>query len=194
MPRDISSLTSVRSPHHIHTDLDHYFGVAIMGAAIIQAAFGWYHHRRFVQDKPNGRRWFTHVHLWLGRILILCGLANCGFGFPVSNVQYKWAVLWWICSGILVALYLIAYIILAFVQGRETSGESNRISSAPIEMQPQAIRQYDAYRYYPGSGSVPRYPQNIPDQHQPYWVAGSEREFHSSSNPHNFSYRNFDYQ
>lgn len=139
-----------------------------MGAVIIQAAFGWYHHRRFVQDKPSGRRWFTHVHLWLGRILILCGLANCGFGLPLSDVQFKWAVIWWICCGILALLYVVAYIILVLIHGRETANQSNEISSAPApgrEMQLQANTGNDNYRYYPGS--APRYPQNIPDQHQP---------------------------
>jgi hypothetical protein len=180
-----------KGSHHNHADLDHYFGVAIIGAAIVQAVFGWYHHRRFVQDKPNGRRWFTHVHLWLGRILILCGMANCGFGFPISNVELRWAIIWWICCGIIAVSYFLAYVILALRQGRETvksAHPSNETLVAPVpgtEISRQA--NTDLYRYYPGSTSPPIYAQNISDQNKPYWVADSEPNSHPSSVHQNFS-------
>jgi hypothetical protein len=81
---------------------------------VIQAIFGWYHHRRFVQDKPTRRRWFTHVHLWLGRALILGGSVNCGFGFPHLDANYKWAVKGWILCGIVIAIYICLYILLEY--------------------------------------------------------------------------------
>jgi hypothetical protein len=196
LPRGTSSLSSVKA-RHIHTDQDHYFGVAIIGAVIVQAGFGWYHHRRFVQNKPSSRRWFTNVHLWLGRILILCGMVNCGFGFPLSDVQFRWAVIWWICCGILAALYLLAYIILALIQERNAAkgiNQSNETSFAPTPsrgMEPQANTVYDLYRYYPGYASPLRHQQNTPDQYQPYWIVGSERDFHPSSVYHNSSSQHF---
>lgn len=82
--------------------------------SVVQAVFGWYHHKRFVQDKPTHRRWFTHVHLWLGRGLILCGSVNCGFGFPLSNVDFKWAVIWWIVCGVVAAIYICFYVLLEY--------------------------------------------------------------------------------
>ena len=159
----------------ILANLDHYFGFVIIGAALVQAVFGWYHHRRFVQDTPTRRRWFTHVHLWLGRILILCGMANCGFGFPLSNVEFRWAVVWWICCAILAAFYLIASVILALKGARAKSiDQSGGMTSATGRgMQSQSVDMYDLYRYYPGYGSPPRQSQNIPVPNQPYWLAGS---------------------
>lgn len=80
--------------------------------------FGGYHHYRYVRDKPAKRRWFTHVHLWLGRVLILCGLANCGFGLLIAQVSLHWAIIWWIASGGLALLYFFFYVVMALCQRR----------------------------------------------------------------------------
>jgi len=97
---------------------DHFFGIGIIAAAIIQACFGGYHHYRFVRDRPTHRRWFTHVHLWLGRTVILCGLANCGFGLIVAGRPTSSAIIWWICSGALAGLYFFFYVCVAIVRRR----------------------------------------------------------------------------
>jgi hypothetical protein len=86
-------------------------GIVILGAAVIQAFFGAYHHHRFVRDRPTSRRWFTHVHLWLGRILIIGGLANCGFGIILAGKPTIDAIIWWAASGVLVAIYAFFYVI-----------------------------------------------------------------------------------
>ena len=88
--------------------------MVILVMTVIQAIFGWYHHKHFVQDKPTRRRWFTHVHLWLGRALILGGSVNCAFGFPHLDADYKWAVKGWIVCGIVVTIYICLYILLEY--------------------------------------------------------------------------------
>jgi hypothetical protein len=109
-----------RPPDTDYSMVDQYFGTVIIILGIIQAIFGWYHHRRFVQDRPTRRRWFTHVHLWLGRALILCGSVNCGFGFPLSNADFKWAVIWWIVCGVFAVIYICLYILLECLQVRKS--------------------------------------------------------------------------
>jgi hypothetical protein len=72
---------------------------------VFQAGFGWYHHRRFVRDNPIYRRWFTYVHIWLGRTTIICGIVNCGLGLVIATDEVKWAAIWWSCCGVLGAIY-----------------------------------------------------------------------------------------
>jgi hypothetical protein len=47
----------------------------------------------------------------LGRILIIAGLANCGFGIILAGKPTTDAVIWWIASGVLVAIYAFFYVI-----------------------------------------------------------------------------------
>jgi hypothetical protein len=98
--------------------LDEWFGTGIILGVGIQIGFGWYHHRRYVRDKPSHRRWFTHVHLWLGRTLILCGIANCGFGMLLAGVGIHWVIIFWAICGGLAVCYFFAYVILRFCQRR----------------------------------------------------------------------------
>lgn len=97
---------------------DHYFGTAIMGITAFQAGLGWYHHRRVVLDQPVTRRWFTHVHLWLGRVTILSGMANCGFGLLLVPVNVKWAIFWWIGCGVMTIAYISTRLILQVTGNR----------------------------------------------------------------------------
>lgn len=98
--------------------IDHYLGIIILIAAITQAGFGWYHHLRYVRDKPTHRRWFTHVHLWLGRSIIIAGLLNCGFGLIIAGHPWQWAFIWWIASGILAILYFGMSVIIMLIRRR----------------------------------------------------------------------------
>ena len=93
--------------------------MVILAMVVIQAGFGWYHHRHFIRDNPTHRRWFTHIHIWLGRMTILCGMINCGCGLVVAQVQFKWAVVWWIGCGVLSSIYYGTYIILLVLQRRK---------------------------------------------------------------------------
>jgi hypothetical protein len=102
---------SVLSPIYV-TNSDQTFGIVIIALLFFQAGLGYYHHHRFILDKPSHRRWFTHAHLWLGRIVIICGLANCGCGLRLVPVEWKYVVIWWIVSGVLVIIYAAASLVL----------------------------------------------------------------------------------
>ena len=132
----IFHLSYLPSTHVKSNLLDHFFGAAIIGMAIVQAFFGWYHHNRYVRDKPSKRRWFTHVHLWLGRVTILSGLANCGFGIIAAGEPTKYAFIFWIGSGILATLYFGAYIIHAFIQRRRGGVKYSPATPGPYELDP----------------------------------------------------------
>ena len=98
---------------------DQIFGITIIGLIVLQASLGYYHHRRFLKDQPPSRRWFTHAHLWLGRSVIIFGLANGGFGLRLAFVEWKYVILWWaICGGLAVG-YAVASVITSRYRARK---------------------------------------------------------------------------
>lgn len=58
-------------------------GLAIVVGVLAQGAFGWLHHVRFV--KVQRRTAISHVHIWLGRIVVLGGWANALGGLALSG-------------------------------------------------------------------------------------------------------------
>ena len=92
---------------------DQIFGITIIGLIVLQASLGYYHHRRFLKDRPSSRRWFTHVHLWLGRFVILFGLANCGCGLRLAFVDWKYVIIWGVVCGALAVGYAVASLVMS---------------------------------------------------------------------------------
>ena len=90
--------------------VDGRFGLAIIAIVCVQAGFGWHHHRMYIRNKPKRRRWYTHVHLWLGRFVIVFGVVNCGLGLLIAQVPMRWAIVWWACCSGFIMLYSGAYI------------------------------------------------------------------------------------
>ena len=98
---------------------DQIFGITIIGLIVLQASFGYYNHHRFLKDRPSSRRWFTHVHLWLGRLIILFGLANCGCGLRLAFVDWKYVILWWAVCGALAVGYAVASLVKSRYRARK---------------------------------------------------------------------------
>lgn len=103
--------------------IDQIFGIIIIVLLTFQASLGYYHHRRFIRDKPSSRRWFTHLHLWLGRSLIVCGLINCGFGLNLAPVSWRYVIIWWVVCGALAVTYAVSSIATAKYRRRQ-AGEA----------------------------------------------------------------------
>ena len=64
-----------------------------------------------MKDRPPSRRWFTHIHLWLGRSIIPSGLVNCGLGLVLVPVDWKYVIIWWAICGLLLFIYAIAFVL-----------------------------------------------------------------------------------
>ncbi|KAH8596445.1 hypothetical protein B0O99DRAFT_620456 [Bisporella sp. PMI_857] len=68
------------------------FGIIIVAAMIGQFVLGVAHHRIFKQTGASNS--MTPIHIWLGRLVIPCGIANGFLGFPLAlNTRYNWALL-----------------------------------------------------------------------------------------------------
>ena len=113
-PWEINSIIFVLSKLDRTNLSDQVFGIVIIGLIAIQLLLGYYHHRRFLLDRPSSRRWFTHAHLWLGRLIILLGLANGGCGLLLANVATKYAIIWWAVCGALAVIYGVISLVVAF--------------------------------------------------------------------------------
>ena len=176
---------------------DHFFGVSIIVAAVVQAVFGWYHHKRYVQDKPTKRRWFTHVHLWLGRTTILCGMANCGFGILAAGRPLRYAIIFWIVCGGLATIYFFAYVILAFVRRRASKHGSVAYTPAPgpYELNPYQGSQVNLLPNQPGGGAAQYYQPpagGVPGRYEPDRFDGGDRYMDRPPEPYDPPRRQFD--
>jgi hypothetical protein len=112
---------------------DQIFGITIISFLAVQLAFGYYHHKRYIQDSPTYRRWFTYVHIWLGRILIICGLANAGCGLKLAFVDNKYVIAWWVTCGALAVIYALVSIFAWWTGDRKSVEGSGRSSPGDVQ-------------------------------------------------------------
>lgn len=141
-------------------NVDQRFGIIIIALLPIQLFFGWYHHHRFVLDQPSSRRWFTHVHLWLGRLVIVFGLANCGFGLREAYVSGIYVVVWWVVCGVLAIAYAVASF-LTFRHRARRTGEVFGNAKGPV-FSPERYSKAENYEMMNGSrGYTPPRPGRI---------------------------------
>lgn len=79
--------------------------VALLG---IQPILGWIHHSRY---KRHQRRTFiSHVHIWYGRILMVLGVINGGFGLRDQDAKMSYKIAYAVVAGVLGGLYIGAAI------------------------------------------------------------------------------------
>jgi hypothetical protein len=128
-------------PHDLQ--IDQIFGISIIGLIFVQLGFGYYHHRRFLKDRPQSRRWFTYVHLWLGRTIIVCGLANCGCGLLLALVSWKYVIIWWSVCGALAILYAVVSLVTNGFRARK-KGEPFGNANGPA-YSPERYKQAETY-------------------------------------------------
>ena len=143
--------------------LDQVLGIMIVAFIFIQLGLGVYHHVRYVRDKPTSRRWFTHAHLWLGRIVILAGLINAGLGLRQALVSWTWVGIWWAICGALVFSYAVASIVVVQFRRLKRARDYPSGSSGGV-YSPERYKVAEGYEAYemgsrgssPGRGPSPR--------------------------------------
>jgi hypothetical protein len=68
---------------------------------IAQWVLGFLHHRMYKRSMSPTK--LAPFHIWLGRIVILCGIVNGFLGFPLAlNPKYNWALVTLFLLGIIV--------------------------------------------------------------------------------------------
>ncbi|BDD60215.1 hypothetical protein MAP00_005360 [Monascus purpureus] len=94
--------------------MDHYHSiiglVAVAGLLFFQPAMGIIQHLHF--RKTDGKLFISHIHRWLGRIMIVLGVANGGLGLLLSRNMGHGGE-----NGAVVAYSAVAGIVGAFYVG-----------------------------------------------------------------------------
>ena len=65
-------------------------GIALASSIGIQGGLGWWHHRRFV--RLHRRTWVSHVHMWLGRLVMVAGWGNAVSGLLLCGYKKNSAI------------------------------------------------------------------------------------------------------
>ncbi|KAH7258024.1 hypothetical protein BKA59DRAFT_491452 [Fusarium tricinctum] len=92
-----------------HTQL----GLAIVTLLSIQPVLGWIHHHRYT--KNEGRGVIKHIHVWYGRVLMILGIVNGGFGLKLAGQTSEiWIIAYGVVAGVLIMAYIgsIAYMLI----------------------------------------------------------------------------------
>ncbi|KAI8719067.1 DOMON domain-containing protein [Fusarium sp. LHS14.1] len=93
--------------------------VALMG---LQPLLGFAHHRYF---RSHGKRGIiSHVHIWLGRILMILGIINGGLGLQLASSSKGYIIAYSVIAGIAALLYTGSI----FVGGMRRTARTKSIS------------------------------------------------------------------
>lgn len=93
---------------------------------IVQFVIGYLNHRIFMETRVPSK--LHPIHVWLGRVLIPCGIANGFLGFPLAlNTKYNWALL---------ALTLLVIVVICpFIIWRFRRDSKNRKAAFAVNME-----------------------------------------------------------
>ena len=128
--------------------VDDLIGLFVVSALVLQMLLGYYHHYRYVRDKPTERRWFTYVHMTSGFLLVTCGIFNGGGGLTLAQVPSVYVSLWWAFSSILPICYLVVCIGQCCIARSRNGGASqgtpaDSVAVDPHQSEPQELQSID---------------------------------------------------
>ena len=84
-------------------------GIALLVALVIQPIFGFVHHRMFM--KYGARTFWSHAHLWLGRLIIPVGMVNGYLGIDLAgSAGTSERVIYVAVAAVMLTIYVIAVI------------------------------------------------------------------------------------
>ena len=101
----VAIVLTVMDPEYKGLDEGHQIiGIVAVAALFLQGALGYVHHRKYT--KLGRRTWFSHAHLWTGRILIIIGMLNAVLGFLLTDNMAAAAAV--VVVSVLILIGLIA--------------------------------------------------------------------------------------
>jgi hypothetical protein len=81
---------SMASSGALFNDKHPAIGITLFVVLFFQGMDGLLHHANWVKAKNNRKRTLvTYVHMWTGRVAILVGMVNGGFGLQLAGVHSK---------------------------------------------------------------------------------------------------------
>lgn len=110
------------------TQLNEYhpiIGLVLFCLLFFQPFLGVVHHRAY--KTYQCRTFWSHGHIWLGRILITLGMINGGLGLLLADNTTSGAIAYGVVAGVIWLVYVAAIVI----------GERRRARNAPTSEPPK---------------------------------------------------------
>ncbi|OBT39967.1 hypothetical protein VE00_09992 [Pseudogymnoascus sp. WSF 3629] len=107
-----------RLENNAHTIL----GTVVVALLLFQPLFGFLHHRRFMATQKRGK--MTLFHVWYGRILILLGMLNGGFGLKLAANSPGGNIAYGVVAGVIGATYVAVIVHFEVTGGSKTSSRT----------------------------------------------------------------------
>jgi len=92
------------------------FGTVIVILFLLQPFIGLAHHCLY--KKTGGRTPVSHIHIWLGRSILICGAVNGGLGLQLAANSRGGEIAWGVVAGVMALIYA------AIVLVKRKSGKS----------------------------------------------------------------------
>lgn len=97
-------------------------GTVVVALLLFQPLFGYLHHRRFKTTQKRGK--WTLFHAWYGRILILLGMLNGGFGLKLAANSTGGNIAYGVVAGVIGATYVAVLVHFEITGRSKTSSRS----------------------------------------------------------------------
>ncbi|KAL3447072.1 hypothetical protein BJX65DRAFT_104167 [Aspergillus insuetus] len=91
----------------LHNNGHTILGTVIVVFLLIQPFIGFWHHHKFKKTQSTG--WWTHVHIWVGRLFLLLGIINGGTGLKLADNTTGGIIAYAVVAGV----FGVAYIAIA---------------------------------------------------------------------------------
>ncbi|KAI9844188.1 MAG: hypothetical protein M1838_002291 [Thelocarpon superellum] len=95
-------------------------GLVVVGLLAVQLALGILHHSMYLRTRRASVP--THLHIWLGRIVLLLGLINGGLGLQLADNTRSGCIAYGVVAGIVGVSYFVITATAKLVGSRSRRG------------------------------------------------------------------------
>ncbi|KFY46161.1 hypothetical protein V494_00578 [Pseudogymnoascus sp. VKM F-4513 (FW-928)] len=131
-----------RLENNAHTIL----GTVVVALLLFQPLFGFFHHRRFMATQKRGK--LTLFHVWYGRILILLGILNGGFGLKLAANSSGGNIAYGVVAGVVGATYVAVLVHFEVTGGSKTSSTTQNVAMEEASKSLAILRRDKDIPYY----------------------------------------------
>ncbi|KAL2023248.1 hypothetical protein VTK56DRAFT_3371 [Thermocarpiscus australiensis] len=113
------------------------FGTVVVCLLAIQPALGFAHHRHYLKMKSRGV--VSYVHIWWGRIMMVLGVINGGFGLQLAGERDSLVIAYSVVAGVILLSYFLYKLCkgCAAVRRRAAAdGSGDKDASMPVPGRP----------------------------------------------------------